>query len=190
MSDRGEKRLTIAVLDNENRLVELRRNVPESQIGENAVVVPADIDLPLDGSYFWNSERQSFWPWRGPPMTTAERAIGEALARAAPSIDERMDPIDTWEDFDWYKDRTARAVKDAVDRRKSTENLAPGRNQRNTDAKFEARQHYAKWQHSANEIWRRRPSLSNEAVARHIKKADPSISAKPGTIAKKIKQQK
>ena len=42
MSGCGEKRLTIAVLDENQRLFGLSRDVPESQVGENAVVVPAD----------------------------------------------------------------------------------------------------------------------------------------------------
>ncbi|MGR3717821.1 MAG: hypothetical protein ACU0B1_13870 [Thermohalobaculum sp.] len=74
--------------------------------------------------------------------------------------------------------------------RDSSAKLLHGRIQRNADASFEARQRYAEWQHIANDIWRRRPDLSKEAVAAQIKRQDLAIAAKPGTIAKKIERPK
>jgi len=127
MNGRGEKRITIAVLDDQSRLVDLRRDVPESQVGEKDVVVSADIDLPLDSTYWWDAEGRCFWPWRGPPMTKAEREMHEALRLDAPTFDERKGDIDCWEDLDDYSKRKGRAVERAVKRErefaeKTTEN--------------------------------------------------------------------
>ncbi len=67
MSGRGEKRLTIAVLDADARLIGIEKRVPRPV----DVTLPDDCDLPLDGSYWWDAERRCFQPWRGAPMTLA-----------------------------------------------------------------------------------------------------------------------
>lgn len=70
--------------------------------------------------------------------------------------------------------------------RASATKLGPGRQQRNAEAKHEARRHYENWQRLAAEIWADHQTWSKAEVARHVKKRDPDIEQAAETIAKKI----